>query len=176
MVPILLLSKKSCMSWRKESKGERRPCPLQNYSPTCEFWAGMLWKLNSHFTGERRKGAVWAIWCNQGNKVGLSVVTGWNMGLLELCEVESKEKSKIANILEIFKLKCFKGQETGVRGVRDERLGTGRELFSPSMSPPLPSRSTSQLHFVKNYHWLLSLCDSYPSFQPFMWMIHCCKL
>ena len=174
MVPILLLSKKSCMSWRKESKGERRPCPLQNYSPTCEFWAGMLWKLNSHFTGERKKGAVWAIWCNQGNKVGLSVVTGWNMGLLELCEVKSKEKSQIANILEIFKLKCFKGQETGVRGVRDERLGTGRELFSPSMSPPLPFHNSAT--FRKNYHWLLLLCDSYPSFQPFMWMIHSCKL
>lgn len=70
------------------------------------------------------------------------------MGLLELCEVESKEKSKIANILEIFKLKYFKGQETGVRGVRDERLGTGRELFSPSMCRPLPSPPVPQLSYI----------------------------
>ena len=65
------------------------------------------------------------------------------MGLLELCEVESKKKSKIANILEIFKLKCFKGQETGVRGVRDERLGYGKgailTFYVPS--PPVPQLS-----------------------------------
>lgn len=82
------------------------------------------------------------------------------MGLLELCEVESKEKSKIANILEIFKLKCFKGQETGVRGVRDERLGTGRELFSPSMSPPLP------------FQTIIGYCHSVIHILPFS---HSCK-
>lgn len=76
------------------------------------------------------------------------------MGLLELCEVKSKEKSQIANILEIFKLKCFKGQETGVRGVRDERLGTGRELF---YSCPLPLPFHNSATFRKNYHWLLLL-------------------
>ena len=66
-----------------------------------------------------------------------------------------RKNSKIANILEIIKLKCFKGQETGVRGVRDERLGTGS--------------STTQLHFVKTIN---GYCHSVIHILPFS---HSCE-
>ena len=91
------------------------------------------------------------------------------MGLLELCEVESKEKSKIANILEIFKLaEVFQRAGDGSQRCKRRETGYGKgailTFYVPS--PPLPFHNSAT--FRKNYHGLLSLCDSYPSFQPFM--------